>query len=142
MNIKLKRFDKSIPFPAYQSKTAACVDLHARIEITIPPHSFGKIPLNIALELPPNTWMMLAARSSTHKTGLIPANGIGIFDHDFCDDNDEYLFLVYNVSEEPVVVKKGQRMAQMMAISLEPMKIEEVESLGNVDRGGVGSTGN
>jgi dUTP pyrophosphatase len=83
----------------------------------------------------------MAARSSTHKLGLIPANGIGIGDEDFCGDNDEYSFLVYNVTDSDVLVEKGFRIAQLMVLNVERIEFEEVDVLGNKDRGGIGSTG-
>ena len=141
MKIKLKRFDRSLPLPEYKTEGAACVDLYSRLDIIIPPLSFGRIPVNIALEIPSNCFVLMAARSSTHKLGLIPANGIGIGDQDYCGDNDEYSFLVYNVTNNDVLVEKGYRIAQLMVLNIERIEIEEVENLGNKDRGGIGSTG-
>ena len=130
MKIKIKRFDKSIPLPEYKTKGAACVDLYAREDVTIPP-----------VEVPEACWVLLAARSSTHKLGLIPANGIGIGDSDFNGDNDEYKLIVYNVKKDPVTVEKGTRVAQISVVNYEKVELEEVDSLGNADRGGIGSTG-
>lgn len=141
MNIKIKRFDKELPLPAYQSEGAACFDLYARLDTEIPARSFGRIPMNVAVEVPPGYWVMQAARSSTHKFGLIPANGLAIGDEDFCGPNDEYLFLVYNVTEEPVTITRGTRIAQMMILPRPQVSIEEVEDMTGPNRGGIGSTG-
>jgi len=142
MKVKIKRFDKSIPLPSYKTEGAVCMDAAAREDVTIQPEELGYIPLNIALEIPKNHWVMLAARSSTHKLGLIPANGIGIGDGDFCGDNDEYKLIVYNYTKSPVTVTKGTRVAQFMVVKYERAELEECDSLGNTDRGGLGSTGN
>ena len=141
MKIKIKRFDKSLPLPEYKTEGAAGIDLYTREDTVIKSHSFGKIPLNVAIEIPKDTFVMLVARSSTHKRGLIPANGIGIGDEDFKGDNDEYMFLVYNLTDYDVLVEKGDRVAQIILMNLERVDIEEVERLGNEDRGGLGSTG-
>lgn len=141
MKIKIKRFDKSLPLPEYKTEGAAGIDLYTREDTVIKSHSFGKIPLNVAIEIPKDTFVMLVARSSTHKRGLIPANGIGIGDEDFNGDNDEYMFLVYNLTDYDVLVEKGDRVAQIILMNLERVDIEEVERLGNEDRGGLGSTG-
>lgn len=141
MKVKIKRFDTSIPLPSYQSKGAACVDLYARVETQIEPKSIGYIPLNIALEIPSGYWVKIAARSSTHKQGLMPAHGHGIGDSDFCGDNDEYHFPVYNFTDEPVVIAKAQRIGQMMILRHEPIEFEEVDILAQPDRGKFGSTG-
>lgn len=141
MKIKMKRFDKSLPLPEYKTKGAAAFDLHARIDITIAPKSIDYIPLNVAVEVPPGYFGLLAARSSTHKFGLMPANGAGIMDADFCGDDDEFKFIVYNFTDEPVEIKKGTRIAQMLIMKVERAQIEEVERMGNQNRGGIGSTG-
>ena len=141
MHIKLKRFDKSLPLPVYQSKGAVCVDLCARVETIIEPGTVGYIPLNIATEIPQGYWVMLAARGSTHKAGLMPVHGVGIMDWDFCGDNDEYHFPVFNYTKESVTVTRAQRIAQMTLLKYEHMDITEVESLEGATRGKFGSTG-
>ena len=102
MTIKIKRFDKSLPLPEYKTEGAACMDLYTREDTVIPSHSFGRVPLNVAMEIPQGTFVLLAARSSAHKLGLLPSNGVGIGDEDFMGDNDEYNFLVYNVTDKDV----------------------------------------
>jgi dUTP pyrophosphatase len=141
ITIKVKRFDKELPLPQRHSAGAVGYDLYARLDTTIPARGFGRIPLNVAIEVPPGCWMLLAARSSTHKYGLLPANGIGIIDHDYKGDNDEYLFLVYNLRDEAVTVTRGTRIAQMVLMAPVTLKVVEVERLTAVDRGGIGSTG-
>ncbi len=141
MKIKVKRFDKTIPLPSYKTEGAACMDVYAREKVTIAPGAIGYIPLNIALEVPKGSWVMLAARSSTHKLGLINAAGIGIGDWDFRGDSDEYKFVALNFTKKRVVVEKGMRVGQIMVLKFEKVIIEEVDKLGNKDRGGIGSTG-
>lgn len=141
MEIKVKRFDKSLPLPEYKTDGAACMDLYTREDTLIKAKSFGRIPLNVALEIPKGTFVLLVARSSAHKLGLLPSNGVGIGDEDFKGDNDEYNFLVYNVTDKDVFVERGSRVAQIMVLDVKRVDIEEVDKLGNDDRGGVGSTG-
>ncbi len=141
MHVKIKQFDITLPLPKYQSKGAACVDLCARLETKIEAKSIGYIPLNIALEIPEGYWVLLAARSSTHKTGLMPANGIGIIDWDFHGDNDEYFFPVYNFTDTEVTIERGQRIAQLIISKYEKIEFEVVEHLEGEDRGKFGSTG-
>lgn len=141
MQVKIKQFDTSLPIPSYKSKGAACVDLYARIDTAIEPESIGYIPLNIALEIPQGYWVMVAARSSTHKYGLMPAHGIGIGDWDFRGDNDEYVLPFYNFTKENVTIERGTRIAQLMVIKYEPIEFEPVTKLDSLDRGKFGSTG-
>ncbi len=141
MKLKIKRFDQTLPLPEYKTDRAAALDLYARVEVIIPPHQVGYAHLNIALELPKNHWALLAARSSLHKKGLMMANGIGVGDEDFCGDNDEYRAVLFNFTDQEVVVKKGERIVQLIILSREKVEIEGVVELGNQDRGGIGSTG-
>ena len=64
IKIKIKRFDTSLPLPEYKSNGAAAMDLVARIDVTIDSHQVGMVPLNVALQLPADHWVMLSARSS------------------------------------------------------------------------------
>lgn len=141
MKIKIKRFDKSLPLPEYKTEGAVAMDVYAREITTIPAHTVGYVPLNIALEIPQDCWVMVAARGSTHKMGLLPVHGIGIGDWDFCGDNDEYKFPALNFTDKEVIVEKGIRIGQIMILKQEKVEIEEVEHLEGKDRGSFGTTG-
>ena len=141
MRIEIKRFDKELPLPTYKTKGAAAMDLYARTEVKIGPHRVEMIPLNVALKIPEDCWVMVAARGSTHKLGIMMANGIGIGDWDYRGDNDEYLFPALNFTDHEVVVERGARIAQMMVCRMERVELVEVEETGEADRGGFGSTG-
>ena len=141
MNIKIKRFDKNLSLPEYKTAGAAAFDLVARETVTIQPGTVGYVPLNIAVETPPDHFFLLAPRSSTHKKGLIPANGIGIGDPDFCGDGDEYKAALLNFTTQPVTVDRGERIAQGMFVQFSRCTWEEVEKMEGPTRGGFGSTG-
>lgn len=141
VKILIKRFDKSLPLPVYKTSKAAALDLCARETIVIAPQAVGYVPVNIAIKLPPNHFALIAARSSLHKKGLMMANGIGVGDEDFSGDNDEYNAILFNFTQEPVTVEKGERITQMIILKRGKVILEEVEELGEKDRGGIGSTG-
>jgi dUTP pyrophosphatase len=141
MKIKIKRFDKSLPLPSYKSEGAACLDLYARITTVIDPGKVAYIPLNFAVELPKNYWLMIVARGSTHKLGILPVHGIGVGDWDYRGDNDEYLFPALNYTNKQVTIEKGTRIGQMMIQKIETVNLVEVDHLGSTNRGGFGSTG-
>lgn len=142
MQIKIKRFDKTLPLPVHKTSGAVAVDLYSRVETTIAPHQIGYVPMNVAIEIPQSYFIMSAPRSSTHKLGLMGANGVGIFDRDFCGDNDEYNFIALNYTDQPVTVEKGTRLCQLLLIKCENFELDEVDTMGNPSRGGIGSTGN
>ena len=141
MNIRIKRFDKEISLPEFKTEGAAAFDLCARVAIEIQPRSIGYIPLNVAIEVPRGYFLMLVARSSTHKKGLWMGNGIGVMDPDFSGDEDEYKAIYYNFTDKPVVVEKGERIAQGLIIKREDINWQEVEKMENKTRGGFGTTG-
>jgi dUTP pyrophosphatase len=142
MHIRVKRFDKDLPLPKRHTEGAAAFDLVARETVTIPAHAVGYVPLNLAIETPPGHFMMLAARSSTHKKGLIPANGFGIIDPDFSGDNDEIKIPLLNFTDAAVTVERGDRIAQAMFVKFGDYEWEEVDTMPNKTRGGFGTTGN
>ncbi len=141
MKLKIKRFDKSLPLPIHKTAGAVAVDLYSREEITVEAHQLNYVPMNVAIEIPDGYFVMMAPRSSTHKLGITGINGIGVFDRDFCGDNDEYRFIAYNFTDTPVIIEKGTRLCQLLLIKCENFDFEEVESMGNSDRGGLGTTG-
>jgi dUTP pyrophosphatase len=139
--LKIKRFDKDLPLPEYKAKGAACFDCYVRVETTILPSSHALIPLNIAIKPPKNHFIMLVARSSFYKRGLIVPNGIGIGDEDFCGDNDEYHLPVLNLTNTLIKIDRGERIAQMLILPYEKMRLQEAHKLNSKNRGGFGTTG-
>lgn len=141
MKIRIKRFDKGIPLPEYKTKGAAAFDLSARMSVAIAPKTIAYIPLNVAIEPPEGHYVALFARSSLHKRGLMPANGVGVIDPDYSGDEDEYKAALYNLSEETVVIDRGERIMQAVIAPYTHAELEEVDHMGNGSRGGFGTTG-
>lgn len=141
MKVRIRRIDKSLPLPEYHSAGAAGFDFYCRETVVVSPKSLVAIPLNVALEPPEGHMLLVASRGSTPKRGIMIANGIGIGDRDFAGNNDEYKALVYNYTEAPVTVARGDRIAQGIFLECDRVEWEEVENLTNPDRGGFGTTG-
>jgi dUTP pyrophosphatase len=139
--IKIKRFDKSLPLPEYKTAGAAGFDLSAREETTIKPGEVGYILLNVAVATPKDHMLLIVARSSTHKQGLMPINGIGIGDSDFRGDEDEYRFPAFNFTKKIVAIEKGTRIAQGIFVKFTKAQWQEVRKMNGKTRGGFGSTG-
>lgn len=139
--IKIKRFDKDLPLPEYKTAGAAGFDLVARETTIIKPGGVGYIPLNIAVRTPRNNFLIVAARSSTHKLGLMPIHGIGIGDSDFRGDGDEYKMPLLNFTKKSVEVPRGTRIAQGLFVKFTKANWQEVEKMSGKTRGGFGSTG-
>lgn len=95
----------------------------------------------VAMQLPEGYEGHLAPRSSTYqKTGLIQSNSVGVIDSNYCGDNDEWIvkFHATTAGHEIVV---GERYVQFRIIEKQPeIEFNVVDSLGNEDRKGFGST--
>ena len=141
MHIRIKRVDKTLPIPQYKTKGAAGFDLYTRTSVTIKPREIAYIPMNVVLEIPAGTWVMMLPRSSAHKLGVTSANSVGVGDSDFCGDNDEYLFPALNFTDKEVTIERGTRIAQMILVNYSQVHFEEVDSFNRESRGGFGSTG-
>lgn len=99
------------------------------------------VKLGFAIELPKGKKMLLYPRSSTfRKYGLLLTNSVGVIDDTFNGDNDEVIAMFYATREGAVV--ENDRLVQMdIQDAMEDIEFEVVETLGNKDRGGFGSTG-
>ena len=126
------------------------IDLYANKDMFIPEGSRAMIPLGVAMELPEGYEAHLAPRSSTFKTwGIIQTNHVGVIDHSYCGDNDQWHMPVYCLMgkdeyEDQIGtwIHKGDKIAQFRIMEVQPtIEFEEVEVLGNEDRNGFGSTG-
>ena len=142
--IKVKFFDKTV-YPDGLQKIGGnksdWIDLRAREDVTLYKGSFTLVPLGVAIQLPEGYEAIIAPRSSTYKNFLvIQTNSIGIVDESYCGDNDEWKLPVLAMHD--TIIKKGERICQFRIIEHQPeLEIEVVESLGNEDRGGFGSSG-
>jgi len=141
MKVIIKRFDKGLPLPEYKTEGAAAMDLCARVDATIPAGKVKLVPLNVAIQVPEDHWVLVSARSSLHKKGLTLANGIGVGDYDYRGDDDEYQAALYNFTDKPVAVERGERLVQLMVLKRERVEFEEKKHLQTASRGGFGSTG-
>lgn len=128
--------------PKRQTEGAAAFDLAAREAVTIPPGAVGYVPLNIAVETPADHFLLVAARSSTHKKGIMMANGMGIIDPDYSGNDDEIRAAYYNFSPTPVVIERGERIAQGTFVKISHPEWSELDEMPNKTRGGFGTTGN
>lgn len=140
MRVKIKRIDKTLPLPQYETAGAVAFDCVARETVEIPPRSVGRVPLNIVIEIPKGYMVMLKDRSSTmKKKGLI--SSLGFIDQDYCGDGDEMMKQFYNPQDVAVVIERGERLAQASFVKIDIAEWEEVDSMNKTDRGGFGSTG-
>lgn len=131
------------PLPAYQTISSAGMDLYAFLdtEITLKPLQRMLIPTGLYIELPDGYEAQIRPRSGlAFKHGLTVLNSPGTIDADY---RGEIKVLLINLSEEPFIIRSGERIAQMIIAKHETISWEPVEVIGETVRGagGYGSTG-
>lgn len=117
------------------------IDLRAAKGVIFRKDEFVMIPLGVAMELPEGYEALIIPRSSLFKKhGVMQANSIGLIDESYKGDNDEWHFPAYATRE--TFIPAGERICRFRIIKHQPeINLVEVDSLGNEDRGGLGSTG-
>ena len=142
MRLKIKRLDPSIGLPAPATGGAAGFDLAAAADVEVPPRSIRLIGTGLVIGVPDGHFLGIFARSSTPlKRGLMVANGVGIIDSDYCGPADEIKIQVLNITDAPVTVARGDRLAQGIVLPCPRVEWNEVEEMTVPTRGGFGSTG-
>ena len=142
MKVKIKRIDKELQLPIYQTSGSVAFDVVCRTDTTVAPKSIARIPGNIIIKVPEGYALIIALRSSAPvKKSLMKPHGIGILDNDYCGEEDEMIIQVYNFSDSVVEVKRGERIAQAMLVKVEKADLVEVDKMDDTSRGGFGSTG-
>lgn len=139
-NIRIKYFTEEISKVEKIIK-GDWIDLRAASKVELKAGEFKLIPLGVAMELPKGYEAHIVPRSSTYKNfGIIQTNSMGIVDETYCGDNDQWFFPAYALRD--TVIEVNDRICQFRIMEHQPeITFEVVESLGNEDRGGIGSTG-
>lgn len=142
MRLPITRIDPSLPLPLYATKGAAGFDFVCRVGVTVHPHAIARIPANVVVCVPRDHVLVVALRSGTPaRKGLLFPGGIGVIDPDYCGPDDEIQIQVYNFTNEPVVVERGERIAQGILMPSVICEWDETQALSERSRGGFGSTG-
>ena len=133
----------SNPLPQYASLLAAGLDVRANNSepIVLEPLGRAMVPTGLYLEIPAGYEVQVRPRSGlAAKKGVTVLNAPGTIDADY---RGEVCVILVNLSSEPFVIEKGERIAQLVLARHEVMEWEEVESLAESERGagGFGSTG-
>lgn len=139
--IRIKYHTDAIEKLTYIGGKSDWIDLRAAEETVMKAGDFRIIDLGVSVQLPEGYEMLIAARSSTFKNyGLIQTNAVGVVDESYCSDEDHLRWPCYATRD--TVVHAGDRICQFRIIEHQPeIVFEEVETLGNPERGGFGSTG-
>lgn len=134
---------QGLDLPAYQTAGAAGADLRAAIEapLRLSPMQRASVPTGLVLEIPDGFEVQLRPRSGlAARHGVTLVNTPGTIDSDY---RGEIAVLLVNLGTEPVMIERGERIAQMVVAPVVQARFEEVEEVSGSVRGsgGFGSTG-
>lgn len=134
-----------LPLPAYQSDEAAGLDLVAAVEqdapMTLAPGQRALVPTGLVLELAKGTEAQVRPRSGLAlKHGVTVLNSPGTIDSDY---RGEVKVLLINLGADTFVIRRGERIAQLVVASVVHVKLREnvVATRTSRGAGGFGSTG-
>jgi len=144
VRVKVLRHGRGLPLPAYQSDGAAGLDLLAalgrREEMTLAPARRALVPTGLSIELPAGFEAQVRPRSglALHH-GVTVLNSPGTIDSDY---RGEVKIILVNLGPEPFVLRRGDRIAQLVVAPVTRAALVRVAALEESRRGagGFGST--
>ncbi|MBC7896391.1 MAG: dUTP diphosphatase [Cytophagaceae bacterium] len=144
MTVQILRLptNPDLPLPARQTAHSAGYDVcSAEPDFTLAPNERRAVPTGFAFALPAGLEMQVRPRSGLAlKHGISVPNAPGTIDPDY---RGELKVILMNLGAEPVLVRRGDRIAQLVFARFETPDLAESGSLDATDRGagGFGSTG-
>ncbi|MEE3128193.1 MAG: dUTP diphosphatase [Actinomycetota bacterium] len=142
MPVAVVRLDPELPLPSYAHPGDAGADLHTTVDVMLAPGERALVPTGIALALPEGYVGLVHPRS-----GLAARHGVSIVNTPGTVDagyRGEVKVLLVNLDPtEPVELRRGERVAQLVVQRVERAAFVEVDALPDSARGsgGYGSTG-
>jgi dUTP pyrophosphatase len=134
--LPVKRVE-DVPLPRRANPWDAGLDLHAAEDVTIKPGEIKAVRTGIKVAVPRGFVGIIKDRSSRAVKGLHTL--AGVIDPGY---RDELKVVIVNLSNEEIVIRKGERFAQLLVVPvayLDPYEVEELPP-GDTRRGGFGST--
>jgi dUTP pyrophosphatase len=142
--VPLPHFE-GLQLPAYETELAAGMDLRAAVAesepMTLSPGKRAMVPTGLTMALPAGFEAQVRPRSGlAAKHGITCLNSPGTIDADY---RGEVKVILINHGDEPFVIKRGERIAQMVIAPVTQAKMTVVSELSSTVRGagGFGSTG-
>jgi dUTP pyrophosphatase len=141
--VKVFPHGEGLETPAYATEGSAGCDLRAAIEtdLTITAGGRALVPTGISVAIPPGYEGQVRMRSGlAYDRGLALLNAPGTVDSDY---RGEIRIIVANLGSEPVTIRRGDRIAQLVFAPVARARFERVSELPPSTRstGGFGSTG-
>ena len=142
IEVLIRRLDPELPLPSYAHPGDAGADLVTRVDVTIPPQQRATVPTGIAIALPDGFAAFVHPRSGlAAKHGVTIVNAPGTVDAGY--RGEIAVTLLNTDTAEPVVLRRGDRIAQLVVQRVERARFVAAERLPGSHRGdgGFGSSG-
>ena len=143
LNVKRLDHNRDLPLPSYQSDGSSGLDLRAAVDkaVTLQPGEIRLIPTGLSISIPKGYEAQIRPRSGLalrHGLGLV--NSPGTIDADY---RGEIGVIAINWGKEPLTIKRGDRIAQIVVSKVYRAKVEELDELDPTKRGkgGFGHSG-
>ncbi len=130
-----------LPLPAYATAGAAGMDVVAAEDVTLAPGKRHAVATGFAMAIPAGYEVQVRPRSGLAlKHGITCLNTPGTIDSDY---RGEVKVILANLGEEDFLVRRGERIAQLVPAPVLQAMLDECEALDATNRGagGFGSTG-
>ncbi len=141
-DLLIHQLDPELPLPRFAKPGDAGADLYARIDLTLAPGERALMPTGIAIALPPGFAAFIHPRSGLAiRDGLSMVNAPGTIDASY--RGEIQVILVNMDTKNPISIKRGDRVAQLVIQRIENVNFVPVSELPGTERGsgGFGSTG-
>jgi len=136
--LKRVREGSDLPLPGHMTSHSAGMDLYADLveDVVLSPGERTLVPTGIAIALPDGYEAQIRPRSGLAlKHGISLVNSPGTIDADY---RGEISVIVINHGSEPFVIRRGERIAQMVVARFSRVEWQETEELADTLRGGGG----
>ena len=141
IRLLVRRLDASVPLPAYAREGDAGLDLAAAHDVVLEPHGRALVATGLAVAIPAGFAGLVLPRSGLARAqGVTVLNSPGLVDSGY---RGELKVLLVNHGAQPVTLRRGERVAQLVIQRVERAELVEVSELPPSERGagGFGSTG-
>ncbi len=142
MKVPVRVLDEDLPLPTYARTGDAALDLLAAEDVTLAPRERALVRTGIAVAIPEGYAGFVHARSGRAASeGLAIANAPGLIDSGY---RGEIKVIAVNLDpSEPIHIKRGEKVAQLVVQAVESVELEPVIQLPSSERGegGFGSSG-
>ncbi len=143
IKLKIQKLDKKLKKPEYAHIGDAGLDLYSAVDCILRPSERRKVPTGIKIAIPEGYAGFVQPKSGLAiKNGLSLVNTPGLIDSGY---RGEVCAILINLDpEKDIIIKRGDKICQLVIQRVENVEIEITDELENTSRGegGFGSTGN